>query len=615
MTAITPQKDSELLVGAAKDPSYANFAGLARKLKLPRFTGDEDPPEDSFRLGVLGSATMNHISSYLGVLCWTRSLPTCIYEADFNQYGQEILSPDSRVYRFRPDVTILAVEAAELLGEVLNCPLSLSDEDRLSRTDQACRQLIGLVETLAAQSGATVLVHNLAVPLPLPLGSLDNRVSAGATELVGRFNRQLTERFASSKQVFVIEYESVLGWVGRRQAQDPKLQHLAQMAIGPEAVPDLCNAYLPYLLRLSGRGRKCIAVDLDNTLWGGIVGEDGLAGIQLGPTAPGSCFLEFQQALLNCYHRGIILAVNSRNNREDVVEVFEKHPHMLLKQEHFAAMVINWSDKAANLRQIAQQLNIGLDAIVFIDDDPMNRDWVGSSLPEVLTVEMPADPSQYARTLLGLPDVQTIALTAEDRKRGRMYYQERQRTQLHEQTQSLDDFLAQLQMEVLITDADQMAIPRISQLTQRTNQFNMTTKRYSESQVADMAAAGDHMVLYLSLKDRLGDSGIVGVAIVRKDPETWEIDTLLMSCRILGRQAENALMAELTRRAADGGAKQLVAQFIPTKKNVVARDYYQKMGLKKVSEEANGRTIWAYNLSEGPMPWPDGVKRLTGEPA
>ena len=288
---------------------------------------------------------------------------------------------------------------------------------------------------------------------------------------------------------------------------------------------------------------------------------------------------------------------------------------MLLKQEHFAAMVINWSDKAANLRQIAQQLNIGLDAIVFIDDDPMNRDWVGSSLPEVLTVEMPADPSQYARTLLGLPDVQTIALTAEDRKRGRMYYQERQRTQLHEQTQSLDDFLAQLQMEVLITDADQMAIPRISQLTQRTNQFNMTTKRYSESQVADMAAAGDHMVLYLSLKDRLGDSGIVGVAIVRKDPETWEIDTLLMSCRILGRQAENALMAELTRRAADGGAKQLVAQFIPTKKNVVARDYYQKMGLKKVSEEANGRTIWAYNLSEGPMPWPDGVKRLTGEPA
>lgn len=323
--------------------------------------------------------------------------------------------------------------------------------------------------------------------------------------------------------------------------------------------------------------KKCIVLDLDNTLWGGVVGEDGAENLKLSITPPGNSFVAFQQALRDHYDRGVLLAINSRNNPDDALAVIRTHPNMILKENNFAAMRMNWNDKAENLREIAEELNIGLDSLVFLDDDATNRELVRAMLPEVETPDLPTDPSEYARFLNSLPYFPSAAITDEDKMRGNLYVTERLR-KAEEQTHSTkQDFLKSLGLELTIYEDDAASLARLAQLTEKTNQFNTDKRPFSEEEVREFIESPDHRVFHARLTDKFGDYGIVLFALVEIRGTTWHIASMLMSCRAFGREIEHAFLSYIATRAAKERADILTVSFIETTKNIPAKEFVESV--------------------------------------
>lgn len=322
--------------------------------------------------------------------------------------------------------------------------------------------------------------------------------------------------------------------------------------------------------------KKCLVLDLDNTLWGGVVGEDGFDGIKLGFDEPGASFVAFQQAILDLYNRGVILAINSKNNHEDAMRVIREHPNMVLKEKNFAAARINWIDKTVNMREIASELNIGLDSFVFLDDDPVNREIIRNVLPEVETPEMPENPSEYAKFLMSLPYFQVGAITDEDRMRGNLYVTERLRKASEKNFSSPNEYLKNLELEVVFYRDDKNYVSRLAQLTEKTNQFNMNKTSLTEEAVLDYMGDSNHVVIHVQAKDRFGDYGIIAFALISKLSSNWLIKSMLMSCRALGRGIEEAFIDAIAGHARENGAVKLEILFNMTDKNQPAKDFLDK---------------------------------------
>ena len=323
--------------------------------------------------------------------------------------------------------------------------------------------------------------------------------------------------------------------------------------------------------------KKCIVLDLDNTLWGGVVGEDGAENLALSLSPPGASFIAFQQALRDLYDRGVILAINSSNNSDDALGVIRTHPNMILKEPHFAAARINWNDKVANMRELAQELNIGLDSMVFLDDNPLNRESMRTFLPEVETPELPADPSQYTKFLHSLPYFKADAITDEDKMRGNMYVTERLRREAEKSFESREDFLQSLGTGLEVFEDDPSALARLAQMTEKTNQFNVLKRPLSEREIEAFMHDGKYAVFHARAIDQFGDHGIVAFALVRKDAECWHIESLLMSCRVINRGIEDAFVAVIARRAREKGATSLRITFKPSDKNGPARTFVERL--------------------------------------
>jgi len=322
--------------------------------------------------------------------------------------------------------------------------------------------------------------------------------------------------------------------------------------------------------------KKCIVLDLDNTLWGGIVGEDGIDGIALSLSNPGASFVAFQQALLDMYNRGVILAINSRNNFEDAIKVIREHPNMILKEPHFAAMRINWNDKATNIIELAKELNIGLDSMVFFDDDPTNRAIVREMAPDVEVPEFSIKPEEYAKFLLSLPYFPTAAITDEDKMRGSLYVTERLRQEAEKQFSEKDEFLKHLGLEMRFFEDDSTSIARLAQMTGKTNQFNVNKIPMTEEEMANFIASPEHKVFYASVADRFGEHGITNLAIAKKAGDVWNLEHFLMSCRVIGRGVEDAFLSAIAENAKQNGAKHLNITFISSEKNAPAKEFVEK---------------------------------------
>jgi FkbH-like protein len=349
--------------------------------------------------------------------------------------------------------------------------------------------------------------------------------------------------------------------------------------------------------------RKCLVLDLDNTLWGGILGEVGADMIKVGSTYPGSAYREFQQALLNLHRRGILLAINSKNNQSEVEEVFRSHPDMVLRPEHFASVRVNWETKPQNMIEIAEELGIGADSLVFFDDNAAECAFMREALPEVLTIQAPPDPLDYSGALLGSAAFERLSFTVEDQNRGQMYREQVERRTHASGAASLEDFLAGLQMTAEIQPVSEFAFPRVVDLLHKTNQFNVTTRRHSAGELRKILSDPHREAFSMRLTDRFGDNGIVGVAILDFQGATAVIDTFLLSCRVIGRAAETALLAFLLQRAGCRGAQALEGVFIPTPKNAPAADFFALHGFARIPHDGND-SRWRLEISQASVAWP-----------
>lgn len=332
--------------------------------------------------------------------------------------------------------------------------------------------------------------------------------------------------------------------------------------------------------------KKCIVLDLDNTLWGGVIGEDGMEGISLSLQAPGNSFIAFQQALLDHYNRGIILAINSRNNPEDAWNVIRNHPNQILKEHHFAAARINWNDKATNIKELAKELNLGLDSMVFLDDDPTNRELVKALVPEVVVPDLPVSPKEYTRFLGDLPYFEVKVITDEDKMRGNLYVTERLRKEEEKNFATQEDFLKSLSLEMFVYTNDASCVPRLSQLTEKTNQFNIFKRPLSEEQILAYIHDDSYMVFHASLRDIFGDHGVILFSFVEKKDTVWNIKFLLMSCRVFGRGVEDAFLSLLLSKASQEGVTKVTIEYEETEKNVPAREFISKHFINKERDVA-----------------------------
>ena len=529
-----------------------------------------------------------------------------IWASDFNQYRQDIWNNSSELYSRRPEVIILQLDGDDLFRDVLRDPLVEIDCAAVARSAADALEA-NLCRLQSGLPSATVILHTVYCPPLHTLTGLEHHTALTLSPVFSLFNVYLGELSRKHPNVLVLDAAALMTSLGYQNWFDPRLWYLTRCRLSGQAMKALAQSTVSLLRAWKGQTRKCVVLDLDNTLWGGVIGEDGMEGIALGEERIGLAFAEFQDELLNLSRKGILLVICSKNNEEDALAVFRQHPSMRLKETHFAARRINWQDKAANLRELAAELDLGLDSFVLIDDSPSERALIRAELPEVLVPEWPQDPMLYKSALLDLAQTHLMKLfiTAEDRARTAMYRaQEGRRTLLASTCGDMESYYRSLDMTARIGFADSFTIPRVAQLTQKTNQFNLTTRRYSEADIRAMSESPDAMVLWLSLNDRYSDNGIVGVLIVRRiSASEWMIDTFLLSCRVIGRTVENAFVGYLSRSLLARSAGALLGEYHPTQKNNLTANVYRDLGFQFTGERA-GVTCWKLDLRQQPVQVP-----------
>ena len=547
---------------------------------------NESDFEKQIRIAVLGSFTLNGLAETIRVKCAELNVFSHTFSGGYNQYNEEILDPNSNLYSFSPEICFLVLDTKDILENLFYSPYSISDDERKKFIENKAIELANLIKFFVDKSQSKLIVTNFVPPTYSPYGIFESKTNYGLQEMIYDLNHKLLQEFKNNPLVYVFDFNGFVTTLGQNNIFDYRQYYFGDVRISLEKIPYLANAFMSYVKPIQGLSRKCIVLDLDNILWGGIIGEDGLNGIKLDHNdSIGKSFIEFQKYLLALHERGIILAVNSKNNFDDAIKVIKEHPNMILHEEYFACLKINWNDKVTNLREIAQEVNIGLDSMVFFDDDRMNRDFVRSTLPEVLTIEMPEDPSLYVPTLIGLNDFNVTKITEEDKQRGKMYLDQRRRTEFQKTTTDFKEYLKQLGIKVIIKNANEFTIPRISQLTLKTNQFNLTTKRYQEEDIRKFVEDQNKIVECAQIQDKFGDNGITSVYIINKENEQeWFIDTFLLSCRVIGRGVEEALLSQIIKKAKKEGVKKVKAQYIKTKKNKPAENFLSDFGFVRDSD-------------------------------
>jgi FkbH-like protein len=586
-------------------PATANFV-IARFEKLRG-----QLPMTPCRLALLRSFTVEPLVPLLRAGAFAAGIELSVQVGDFNAHAQEIFNPDSKLYRFSPDVVILAVQTRDAAPELWGSFTSLSPSEIESVVDRVVNSFGDWVQAFRLHSQSHLILHGLELPLFSAQGALDAQLLAGQTAAIERINRALRQLTGAHRGVYFLDYDAVISRFGRARWHDERRWLTMRLPMTVDAFTELTAEWLRFLHPLAGRVCKALVADLDNTLWGGVIGEDGMEGIKLGAEYPGADFQALQRAMLDLYHRGIILAINSKNNEADAMAAIESHPGMILRPRHFAALRINWQDKAQNLREIAAELNIGLDAVAFLDDNPVERSRVRQEFPEVTVIELPNDSKDYAATLRNCAVFERLTFSAEDRERGRHYAEQRQRAELQTRATSIEDFYHSLEQEVEIEPVTPITLTRAAQLTQKTNQFNLTTRRYSEQRIAEMARSNEWRVYTAHVKDRFGDHGLVGVMITKAGGDVWEIDTFLLSCRVIGRTVETALLAFLADEARNAGARQLQGWFLPTKKNAPAKSFYADHGFQIIEESGDGN-LYSLNLQKSQLVCPEWIKLSAG---
>jgi FkbH-like protein len=550
-------------------PSYVFFS---RSEKLIRDVWNVRPPRlRKLKIAVLGSNTTTLLISVLRALCFRDGIDAEFYQGLYGAVHQEILDSSSGLYKFQPNLVIVMPS----WREAFNLEPIGSDENLT--IDRILERYVPLWAALSARCSCHIIQHDFDLPAHDPLGLPSTAGQAGRTRITRLLNLAMSNRAPS--HVSVLDTDEVMRRAGSHW-HNPLLWYTAQQHPAPAALPELAEAQMAHVRSVVGLTRKVLICDLDNTLWGGVIGEDGLAGIKLGPGSPvGEAHADLQSYLLDLRRRGILLAVCSRNNEEDAKLPFLQHPHSRLRLEDFSAFVANWDDKTANIRNIAGQLSLGTDSFVFLDDNPVERAWVRSQLPEVAVVDTGSSVFGYLEALDRGRYFYSLQVSQEDVARADRYRTQAAATALRQSTESAEAFLQSLQMTAITTRITADNISRVTQLLNKTNQFNLTTRRHTQSQVEAICSDRMNFTGVFQLSDRFGDHGIVGVMICRQvERGTWEIDSWLISCRVLGRQLECFMLNRVLQAAAEASVEKIVGVYRPTSKNSQVADLYSRLG-------------------------------------
>lgn len=587
--------------------SALNFRWLRQFVQvLPADVGPLRP----LRLALLSSFSIEFLHDALVAFGFASGLRIEIYQSGFGQIRQEVFDSGSGLYAFGPNAAIIAVEGEDWLPQVYTDFLDADAAALAQASGHFVDELHGIAQAFRERSTAPLLVHDLAAPRLVRSGIADARLAQGQGELIAALNRRLCGALAQVVDTHVLAYASLVAQHGSRHWYDERMRLYARAPIAAGMFGPLVREYMKYLRAFSGLTRKCLIVDLDNTMWGGVIGEDGIDGIQLGPNYPGNAFLAFQRAVLDLYRRGVILAVASKNNLAEAEAALDTHRSMLVRREHFAALEIHWEPKSESIRRIAARLSIGLEHIVFVDDSPLECEQVRRALPMVSVIQLPRRPEYYAEALLSEGLFDTLGLSDEDRRRGELYRQRAQAETLRPAGGNLEDYFRELDMELRLAPVDPASLARAAQLTQKTNQFNLTTIRYSEAQLAQRMLDPSWLLTTVGVRDRFGDNGIVGLTMAQAHADHLEIDTFLLSCRVIGRGVETAMLAALCDAAKSRGLHRLSGRLIITPKNTPARDLYERHGFTRIWVDQAG-SAWELDLRQQPVPTPDWFRLAT----
>jgi len=601
----------KVLTYAARDFEELFLLSSLRKKAHARKLPPANLPKEKLRLAILGGYSLYPLHELIEHLCEVENHPLELWQGDYDNYISEIMDDDSGLYTFAPQVVFLlpAERRCTYTGKLTD-PRQMQQAEAQRVVDS----LLELARKVNEKTGAEIITTNFMLPARHDLGAFRSRTLGSDWSFRKWVNLELG--LASPAYLHICDWAFLAARHGGLTARDDRAWFESKQPCSPALMVELAREAAHLILSLKRAPKKVLVLDLDNTLWGGVVADDGLEGIELGDTSPrGEAFKAFQKYIASLKQRGVLLAVCSKNDHAKAAEPFEKHPDMVLKMDDIVSFKANWEPKSENIRAMAPELNLGLDSFVFVDDNPAEIEIVRQFVPEVTTILLGPDPSDYVTQLADCRLFEPRNITAEDAGRTSQYQSEARRKALEASVTDMGSYLESLQMQATITEFTPVDVPRLSQLINKSNQFNLTTRRRSEAEVIavmhDPACVGYSM----RLQDRFGDHGLISIVIGKKNGQTMEIDTWLMSCRVLKRQVEEEVLNELARVAKTRGCRTLHGIYLPTPKNEMVRDFYGRMGFTLTSESDAKREFELPLDNFQPIPTKINITRRAYDPS
>jgi FkbH-like protein len=547
------------------------------------------------RIAVLGGTTTNELVDLVEVLLLNEGFRPTFYQSDYGRYYEDAVLEPQTIAAFKPDIVYVHTCSLNIQGWP---PVSCSEGDLPGYVEREMNRFRAIWRSLESNVGCQVIQNNFELPAEAILGNLDAVSAGGSSRFVAELNRAIAAEAAANPKLLMQDLHSIAARLGISRWFDAERWFSYKVANTVEGTFAIASSLQAMIGAMYGRSRKVLVLDLDNTLWGGVIGDDGADKILIGRETPiAEAYTAFQEYCLRLRDRGILLAVCSKNN-DDVARSGFAHPDSVLKLEHFSAFKANWEPKHENILEIARELNLGVDSFVFVDDNPAERAIVEAQIPGIAVPEVGNEVARFIPILDAARYFEPVALGKEDLARARLYEENAQRAQLEQKFANYGEYLDSLEMVAEIDSFTPTYMERIAQLTNKTNQFNLTTQRYTLAEIEATVSNAKHIGIYGKLTDRFGDNGLISIVLGRVDAETLHLDLWLMSCRVLKREMELAMLDGVALRARAAGLTRLIGYYLPTKKNGMVAEHYASLGFEKISQHADGATEWALDLTD-----------------
>jgi len=549
-----------------------DFTQLAKNLKKD-FSNFKQ-----IKVAVLGDTSTQFLSRAIRGIGFEKGLDLVIWEADYNQIERQVFDPSSEFYEFKPEIVVVFQSSHKLLGKYNK----LHANHYGSLASAELESIENIHTSLTNNLQAKVIYYNYTEIDDAVFGSHANKTTSSFLFQLRKLNYELMQYASKTPDFYLCDLSAIQNRVGKATFFQPSVYINSEMVLSLDVLPEVASKTADIICALNGSIKKCVILDLDNTTWGGIIGEDGMENIQLGTLGIGKAFSEFQYWIKKLKNRGIIIAVCSKNSEHIAKKPFEKHPDMVLQLEDIAVFIANWGNKVDNINQIHSILNIGFDSMVFLDDNPFERNIVRENIQDICVPELPEDPADYLEYLYALNLFETTTFSGEDTERTKLYQIEAKRSMVQQKFTNENDYLSSLNMLSLVEPFNNYNTPRVAQLSHRSNQFNLRTIRYSEADIKMIAKSENHFTFAFTLEDKFGDNGLISVIILQKENnDTLFIDTWFMSCRVLKRGMEHFVLNTITAFARVNGFIYLKGEYLPSVKNEMVADHYQNLGFER----------------------------------